>query len=154
MVPHPVDIYVGKQLRVQRVIMGLSQEALAKAVGITFQQVQKYERGINRMSASRLYDFSRVLSVPISYFFDGFDVQAAQQGPDGEYKYPDARGVSEGAEEEFDYEQLFTRETLELTRCFHKIKKAPVKRRIVDLVRAIAEDKAVMNEEETEEAAA
>lgn len=119
--------------------MGLSQEALAKAVGITFQQVQKYERGINRMSASRLFDFSRVLTVPVSYFFDGFE------GQSGEVRYNQV-GVAEG-EEGFDYEQVFTRETLEFMRCFHRIKNPGVKRRFLDLLRAVADEKAVLEED-------
>lgn len=139
MLPHPVDVHVGKQLRVQRIIMGLSQEALAKAVGITFQQVQKYERGINRMSASRLFDFAQVLNVPVAYFFEAYDA--------GTGKAAAAGGVAEGGEEEFDYEQVFSRETLELMRCYHKIKNVAVKRRFVDLLRAVAEEKTLLEEE-------
>jgi len=138
--PHPVDIHVGKQLRMQRTVMGLSQEALAKAVGITFQQVQKYERGVNRMSASRLYDFSRVLSVQVSYFFEGYGSSNAPA--QGEYSY--AHGVAEDAPDSFDYEQAMTRETLELMRCFHRLKTPLLKRRFVDLIRAVSEDKPVL----------
>lgn len=148
MLPHPVDIHVGKQLRVQRIIMGLSQEALAKAVGITFQQVQKYERGINRMSASRLFDFSRVLSVPVSFFFEGYEVPA--NGNESEYRYSEggvSSGVNEDAPEGFDYEQILTRETLELMRSFHRLK-PPVKRRFVDLLRAVVDDKVILEEDE------
>src|SRR5579885_1668948 len=144
MLSHPVDVHVGKQLRVQRIIMGLSQEALAKAVGITFQQVQKYERGINRMSASRLYDFARVLNVPVSYFFEGYEGQAQAASP--AYKYKEG-GVSEAAAGEFDHEQVLTRETLELMRCYHRIKNPALKRRFVDLLRAVSEDKIVLDEE-------
>ncbi|MBV8938581.1 MAG: helix-turn-helix transcriptional regulator [Alphaproteobacteria bacterium] len=148
MIPHPVDAHVGKQLRVQRVVMGLSQEALAKAVGITFQQVQKYERGVNRMSASRLYDFSRVLNVQISFFFEAYEGAAVNSNMPEYGGAEPMRGVAERAEEEFDYEQTFTRETLELMRCFHKIKNPLVKRRFVELMRAVAEDKTLLEERE------
>ncbi len=150
MISHPVDVHVGKQLRVQRIIMGLSQEALAKAVGITFQQVQKYERGINRMSASRLYDFSRVLGVAVSYFFEGYgsaDVASSSKNADFSY----AAGVAEPSVESFNHEQVLTRETLELMRCYHRIKNPLIKRRFVDLLRAVSDDKIIL--EEPEEAA-
>ena len=67
---HPVDVHVGTRMRQRRTLLGMSQEKLGKAVGLTFQQIQKYERGANRMGSSRLYEFARVLDVPISYFFD------------------------------------------------------------------------------------
>jgi transcriptional regulator with XRE-family HTH domain len=150
MISHPVDVHVGKQLRVQRIIMGLSQEALAKAVGITFQQVQKYERGINRMSASRLYDFSRVLGVAVSYFFEGYgNGNQSEASSDSEFKY--AAGVAEAGAEAFNHEQVLTRETLELMRCYHRIKNPLIKRRFVDLLRAVSDDKIIL--EEPEEAA-
>jgi len=69
-VPNPVDIHVGARLRIRRSMLGLSQEKLGDAVGLTFQQVQKYERGANRMGASRLFQFCQILGVPITYFFD------------------------------------------------------------------------------------
>ena len=144
--PHPVDIYVGKQLRMQRSVMGMSQEALAKAVGITFQQVQKYERGINRMSASRLYDFSQVLCVPISYFFEGL----SGTGTNDNYTYDDAspalNAVAEGDMPGYVYEQqAYGRETLELMRRFHKLR-GPMKDHLIGLMRA------VLNEQPANEA--
>lgn len=145
MSPHPVDIHVGKQLRMQRIIMGLSQEALAKAVGITFQQVQKYERGVNRMSSSRLFEFSQVLNVSIAYFFEGYDDHGAAGMQDTSESVP---GVSEGEAAEFEPEQVFTRESLELMRCFHRVKSPQVKRRIVELTRAVADNKPLLEEEE------
>ena len=69
--PHPVDVYVGRRLRERRVLMGLSQERLADGVGLTFQQIHKYERGANRISASKLWEFSRILGVPVEWFFEG-----------------------------------------------------------------------------------
>lgn len=71
--PNPVDIHVGSRVRLRRTLLGMSQEMLGDAIGLTFQQIQKYERGTNRISASRLYDLSRALDVPVSFFFDGCD---------------------------------------------------------------------------------
>src|SRR5512134_3751494 len=75
-VPNPVDIHVGSRVRLRRTLLGLSQEKLGEAVGLTFQQIQKYERGANRIGASRLFEFSRILDVPVSFFFDDMDDRA------------------------------------------------------------------------------
>ena len=79
--PNPVDVHVGQRVRLRRTLLGMSQEKLGEAIGLTFQQVQKYERGANRIGSSRLYDLSRVLDVPISYFFDDMDQQVSGQPP-------------------------------------------------------------------------
>jgi transcriptional regulator with XRE-family HTH domain len=146
MLPHPVDVHVGKQLRLRRIIMGLSQEALAKAVGITFQQVQKYERGVNRMSASRLWDFAKVLSVPVSFFYEGYE--GASTGTFAEPEINGVAGMAEEAAESFGYEQVVNRETLELMRSYHKIKSPQLKRQFASLLRAMADDKLVLEAEE------
>jgi len=83
--PNPIDVHVGTRVRLRRTLLGMSQEKLGDALGLTFQQVQKYERGANRIGASRLYDLSRVLDVPVSFFFDDIKaetVEAAQGDPD------------------------------------------------------------------------
>src|SRR4051812_27851177 len=107
---HPVDVYVGKRLRLRRNMQGLSQEAVAKSVGITFQQIQKYERGVNRMSASRLFEFAKVLAVPIMYFFDGIESEANG----GDYSEIMSGGFSLGETEQlvFEHEEISKRETL------------------------------------------
>src|SRR5262249_35147092 len=106
-----------------------------------------YERGVNRMSASRLFEFARVLNVSVYYFFEGFDEQQPATGPVYRAKSgQDTGGVAETPGGDFEYEQVFTRESLELMRCFHKLKSPLVKRRVVELVRAVAEDKAVLEE--------
>src|ERR1700735_528426 len=102
--PHPVDVHVGKRLRLRRTILGLSQEAIGNAIGVTFQQVQKYERGVNRMGASRLFEFSKILSVPVSYFFEEMDKQS------GGHHTPLA-GVAEETQG-FEHEKMSSRETL------------------------------------------
>ena len=72
--PNPIDVYIGQRIRVRRQLLGLSQEALAKKIGITFQQVQKYERGMNRVGASRLWDIGKVLEVPVGFFYEDMDI--------------------------------------------------------------------------------
>lgn len=126
--PHSVDIHVGKQLRMRRVILGLSQEAIGKAIGITFQQVQKYERGINRMGASRLFELARHLTVPVSYFFEGLD-NANHASPGG---------VSEEVAA-FEHEKMSSRETLELMRAYYRITDPNVRGRVAELIKSLAE---------------
>lgn len=126
--PHLVDIHVGKQLRMRRVMLGLSQESIGKAIGVTFQQVQKYERGINRMGSSRLYDFAKFLTVPVSYFFEGLEgMQSAAVG-----------GVAEPAAG-FEHEKMASRETLEMMRAYYRISDPNVRSRFLDLVKAVAD---------------
>mgnify|MGYP003385974302 FL=1 len=134
-IPHPVDIHVGRRLRLKRTFLGLSQEAVGKQIGVTFQQIQKYERGINRMGASRLYDFSKALGVQISYFFEGF----------GDYVMEDGTMMvaAEPNTAAFEHENVNNRETLEVMRAYYRIKNPAVRKRIVELIKAMAaEDKA------------
>ncbi len=130
MAPHMVDVYVGKRLRMRRTILGMSQEAIGNAIGVTFQQIQKYERGINRMGASRLYDFSRILGVPVSYFFEGL----SDEGGSSEYN----KGMADDASE-FEHEKLSTRETLEMMRAYYRISDPQVRKRVFDLVKSLAD---------------
>jgi transcriptional regulator with XRE-family HTH domain len=113
--PDPVDIHVGARLRTRRTLLGMSQEKLAEAIGLTFQQVQKYEMGKNRISASRLYQFAQILDVSISYFFEGYEEQDSQEpGP--------TPGLSDNSQEAFMPENvLYERETLELIRVYYSI---------------------------------
>lgn len=136
--PHHVDTHVGKRLRMRRTMMGLSQEAIARTIGITFQQIQKYERGVNRMSASRLYDFAKAMQVPVSYFFDGL----RQAGDIGEE--PTFAGVME-AGASFEHEDLTGRETMELMRAYGRVKEPALRKKIVDLIRAIADEKPILD---------
>ncbi len=127
--PHPTDLRVGQLLRERRMLLGMSQERLGALLGVTYQQVQKYERGANRIGSSRLQDLCRVLGVPITYFF------AAGAG---------ARGLDEAAapfvhDVEPPAADHGARETLELVRAFARIDDASVRRRVLDLVRALGE---------------
>ena len=130
--PHPVDIYVGRRLRLKRTILGLSQEAVGKQIGVTFQQIQKYERGINRMGASRLYDFAKALGVQVSYFFEGFSDYVSDEGAGLAMGEPEAQ--------RYEHEKLNNRETLEVMRAFYKIKNPAVRKRIMDLIKIMAAD--------------
>ncbi len=132
-----IDIHVGKRLRTRRTMMGLSQEAVAKAVGITFQQVQKYEKGTNAMNANRLYEFAQFMSVPVAYFFDGMERGASASVA--------ASGFSEAAAETFDHKTVSDRESLEIMKAFKRIKEQVVRKRLADLVRAIADNKTLLD---------
>lgn len=110
--------------------MGLSQEALGKTIGVTFQQIQKYERGVNRMGSSRLYDFSKALAVPPSYFFEGYD--------QGVKKMHAHAGMAEDASPAYEHELLANREMLEMMRAFNKIKDPSVRKQVADLIKSLA----------------
>src|SRR3954452_5209211 len=116
----PIDVHVGSRVRLRRTLMGMSQERLGEALGLTFQQVQKYERGVNRVGASRLFDLSRVLDVPISFFFD--DMPEPLAGVHGSYQTTrPAGGFAEGQNGFGTDDVLNRRETLELVRAYYRI---------------------------------
>ncbi len=130
--PNPIDVHVGSRVRLRRTLLGLSQEKLGEALGLTFQQVQKYERGANRIGASRLFDLSRVLDVPVSFFFDDMSPEVAGQSPRLQ------AGVSEPPPEPFDPDPLAKRETLELVRAYYRIEDETVRKRLFELAKALA----------------
>ena len=125
--PNPTDIYVGSRIRMRRKMMGLSQERLGERLGITFQQIQKYEKGTNRVGASRLQAMSDALEVPVAFFFP----ESSSSGP---------AGVQEESAT-FMMDFMSTSEGLDLTRAFIRIRSPKVRRKVVELVRALAEDK-------------
>ena len=125
--PNSVDVHVGSRVRLRRTLLGMSQKKLGNALGLTFQQVQKYERGTNRIGSSRLYVLSRILDVPVSFFFDDMAQEIAVGQP----------GFAEAAQVLFDQDNLAKRETLELVRAYYKIKDVPVRKRLFDLVKAL-----------------
>ena len=127
--PNPIDVHVGSRVRLRRNMLGLSQEKLGEAIGLTFQQVQKYERGANRIGASRLHDLSRVLDVPVSFFFDDMDPVRAPAIP---------AGFAEPAAEAFDADPLRRRETIELVGAYYRIDDPALRRRLFELARALA----------------
>jgi transcriptional regulator with XRE-family HTH domain len=142
--PSPVDVHVGGRIRLRRALMGLSQERLGDALGLTFQQVQKYERGANRVSASRLYELSGVLDVPVSFFFDGMDSgQPGTRTTGGIPGFAQAQeafgGAPDGAASPASEITLFSRrETIELVRIYYRIEDPAMRRRVLDLIRMMA----------------
>ena len=133
--PSPIDVHVGRRVRLRRTLLGMSQEKLGEALGLTFQQIQKYERGVNRIGASRLFDLSRVLDVPIGFFFD--DMPGETPAPLGHTTRTRLPGMAE-AQEGFEDEQLHRRETLELVRAYYRITDPAVRKRVFDLIKSLA----------------
>ncbi len=131
-IPNPVDIHVGARVRLRRTLLGMSQEKLGEAIGLTFQQVQKYERGTNRVSASRLYDLSGVLDVPVQFFFDEMANEVSDQAPRLRAGIEDAQTI------EFEPEPMAKRETLELVRAYYRVKDPKVRKRIFELCKAMS----------------
>jgi len=127
--PNPVDKYVGSRVRLRRMMLAMSQEKLGDALGLTFQQVQKYEKGANRIGASRLQHISHILQIPVPFFFEGAPHVPGQPEPIGEAPWP-----------AYVSEFLATIEGLALTKAFMEIEEPSLRRRIVQLVQAIAGD--------------
>ncbi len=127
---NPVDLHVGGRVRMRRKFLGLSQTDLAVALGLTFQQVQKYERGSNRISASKLFEIARTLKVPVAYFFEGYGQNEAVEG------------FTESQSEQAVHGFLMTTEGIEIAEAFPRIKNAKHRRKVMELVRTLAEDDA------------
>ncbi|WP_137388316.1 helix-turn-helix domain-containing protein [Rhodoligotrophos defluvii] len=128
--PNPIDVHVGSRVRMRRMLIGMSQEKLGEQLGLTFQQVQKYEKGSNRVSASRLYQMGRILGVNVQYFFDELPhttVSAALEP-----------GFAESAGEPIIMDFLTSSEGLQLNKAFTQIKDPGVRRKVVELVRTLA----------------
>ncbi len=127
----PIDVHVGARLRVRRALLGMTQTNLGDAIGVSFQQMQKYERGTNRISASRLFDLSRVLDVPVEYFFEEIPSEVAASSPATK-----RRGrVKELPSYESD--PMATRETMELVRAYYKIGEPQIRKRLYELTKAV-----------------
>ncbi len=126
--PNPIDIHVGSRIRLRRTMLGMSQEKLGEQLGITFQQIQKYEKGTNRVGASRLQNISGILNVPVSFFFEDAPGDGGNAQP----------GMAEAASSNYVVDFLSSSEGLQLNRAFVKIADPKVRRKIVDLVKAIA----------------
>jgi transcriptional regulator with XRE-family HTH domain len=129
---HPVDTHVGSRLRQRRALLGMSQTDLGNAVGLTFQQVQKYERGFNRISSSRLFEFAKVLDVPVEHFFDGMapSTSGAKRKP----------GRPKAADKAGEPDLNTKRETLELVRAYYKIRSKDLRSKTRELIEALAQN--------------
>lgn len=128
--PNPVDAHVGSRVRLRRMLLGMSQERLGESMGLTFQQVQKYEKGVNRIGASRLFQIAKILDVPVQFFFE--------EAPQFDGSAPS--GMAEPESETFILEFLNSREGLELNRAFVKISDPKVRKSVVDLVRSLSNE--------------
>lgn len=128
--PNPIDKHVGSRVRMRRMMLSMSQEKLGIALGLTFQQVQKYEKGTNRIGASRLQQIAHILQVPVSFFFEG--------APEVGSAPPPAEGMGEAPSPAYVSDFLATSDGLALTKAFMRIRDAKLRRRIVDLVEHIA----------------
>ena len=124
--PNPIDIHVGARIRLRRQLLKMSQERLGDDLGVTFQQVQKYERGAIRVGASRLYRLSRVLEVPVQFFFEGLGEKSA------------ASGMAEDDQTPLVYDFIQSADGVSLAESFSRIKDAKVRRRVLELVRTLA----------------
>src|SRR5712671_1770076 len=127
--PNPIDKHVGSRVRMRRMMLAMSQEKLGDALDLTFQQVQKYEKGTNRIGASRLQQISQILQVPVAFFFEG--------APN---LHPHLDGMQDAPSPAYVSDFLATSEGLALTKAFTRIKQPKLRRRIVDLVEEIAEE--------------
>jgi transcriptional regulator with XRE-family HTH domain len=127
--PNPIDIHVGSRVRLRRMMLGMSQEKLGESLGITFQQIQKYEKGTNRIGASRLQHIARVLTMPVSYFFEGAPGMVATLASDG---------LSDAPPTNYVVDFLSTNEGIQLNKAFVRIKDPKLRRRVIDLVRTMA----------------
>jgi transcriptional regulator with XRE-family HTH domain len=128
-VPNPIDKHVGSRVRMRRMMLGMSQDKLGDGLDLTFQQVQKYEKGTNRIGASRLQHISQILQVPVSFFFEGAP------------RMPGQSGMGEAVSPAFVNDFLATSDGLSLTKSFIKIKSPKLRRRIVELVEQMAESR-------------
>lgn len=127
--PNPVDVHVGSRVRMRRILIGMSQEKLGDALGLTFQQVQKYEKGTNRIGASRLQAIANILGVPVDYFFDGMPVDETTP----------MLNVNEAPDEAtYVVDFLATAEGVQLNKAFVRIRDAKLRRKVVELVKEIA----------------
>src|SRR5205823_3829121 len=130
--PNAIDIHVGSRIRLRRTLLGMSQGKLGDAIGLTFQQVQKYERGANRVGSSRLFDLARVLDVPLSYFFGEMSASTSARSP------ALLRGKAEQKPLAFQPDPLAKRETLELVRAYYHITDSRVRKRVLELTKSLA----------------
>ena len=136
--PNPVDVHVGNRIRLRRTLLGLSQEKLASLLGLTFQQVQKYERGMNRVGASRLWDIGKVLEVSIGFFYEDMGKEVANQSP-RMFSIPDSKPLCFAEDNaDFDSDPMNRQETIELVKAYYKIANRKAAKHMFDLIIAMS----------------
>ena len=133
--PNPVDVYVGNRLRQRRMLLGLSQKQMAAALGVTFQQVQKYENGVNRISASRLWDISKILKAPIEFFFDGMDDGIKNQSPMMRHN---GNSSVENCKIDAFNDPMMRPETIKLVKAYSSIDDKNISHQLLDLMVALS----------------
>ena len=131
--PNPIDVHVGSRVRLRRTLLGLSQESLGVRIGLTFQQVQKYERGVNRIGASRLWELSNVLDVPVQFFFGEMSESTI-----GEMRRIVGGGLAEDPPPSYEIDPLARREVLELVRAYCRIQDRAVRHRLFELTKTLS----------------
>ncbi len=136
--PNPIDVHVGKRVRLRRTLLGMSQEKLGELLGLTFQQVQKYERGMNRVSASRLWDISKVLEAPIGFFYEDMDKVVANQSPRMFNTAENAQTILREDEEECLTDPMQKQETIELVKAYYKIPNRKAAKHLFDMIVALS----------------
>jgi transcriptional regulator with XRE-family HTH domain len=134
--PHPVDVHVGQRVKLRRTLMGMTQGKLGESIGLTFQQVQKYERGANRVSASKLWQLGNVLDVPVAFFFEDMPQSVRDS-------FPGYEGETAESDIPEEHLTLHRRQSLELVRTFSRLQAQVLRKRVIDMVRAIAESETV-----------
>lgn len=147
-IPNPVDVHVGNRIRLRRTILGYSQQFMARKLGLTFQQVQKYEKGCNRVGASRLFDISKVLRVPMDFFFEDMDKEVENQSP-MMLMMPENEEVGVLAEDtdEIDLDPMKRKETLELVRAYYRISNRKIAKNLFDLIISMSKSNSTMSDE-------
>jgi transcriptional regulator with XRE-family HTH domain len=141
--PDPVDVHVGKRLKLRRTLVGMSQEKLGELLGVTFQQIQKYERGTNRMGSSRLFAIGRILNTPVSWFFEDMEDEAVDEPT--RYALAEHRGGFRHQDDPQNRPAVLrmtpseTREALELVRAYNRIDDPAMRRRLFELTKALAD---------------
>ncbi len=146
--PNPIDVHVGSRIRLRRTLLGLSQEKLASLLGLTFQQVQKYERGMNRVGASRLWDISKVLDVPVEFFYEDMDSNVARQSPRTFSLPNDKLSFLEEEQGKFDSDPMNRQETIELVKAYYKIPNRKAAKHLYNLIIAMSKSTAGDKDEE------
>ncbi len=129
-IPNPIDVHVGRRMRMRRTLLGMTQTSLGEALGLTFQQVQKYENGKNRIGSSRLYDLARVLDVSVEYFFEEMPAEVAASSP------AQSRG-REKAPPGYELDPMAKRETIELVRAYYKITDPQIRRHLREMAKVL-----------------
>lgn len=137
--PDPVDVHVGSRVRLRRGIMGLSQEKLAESLGLTFQQIQKYERGANRVSASRLFQLGEILDVPVNFFFEGFNPDE----PGRAYGFSDTQQEDFSWLEEDDGDLMERKETIELVRTYYSVQDPALRKNFMKMLKTLVSSQIV-----------